>query len=867
MSSSGSQVLNFISGHNQRIGVSGSQLGHTITHHPTIHNGMQSFSQTGLHSNIADESLNHGLDHDQGEDNSIDQLIEDIVDRDLPQGVGDTVVFSSHDVSLVSQPQQMHHVMAQTKPNVTTTSMTSNSMARNASSMHANTGSPIPGQVTGGNISHANSPLSQNPSSPAIPKSSSSQVQQYKTTQMRSNRGNIATQQQPHSPQNINMGMAPSPRSAPQRSPQNPPQQSPQTPSAQSPPSNVMTQNMPSPLSTSAMNINSPVIGNMGMQHSPVPSPQSQRLSRQASPGGCNVGSPSSPAMQQTFQKTQGLPQNYMSQVNKTQSSNSTRNQVNIPSSGNTAMHGVIPVSGQNAGWTQSQFMQNQQRPSASPSQGNIPSPIPSPGQQRQTSSTQAGGNVSSPGQPRQTMQGSVPSPGQPRQPMQGSVSSPGQPKQTFQGSVPSPGQQIPRQPTTGNVQSSGQPVQQTSVLPQSQLQRQSMPGNPVIPVQQQQNVQGSILLQGQPQENIQHPRQLQRQNSQGNASTTLQQRQPVQGNLPVQLQQQTMQTTNTVAAQQLQQQNNKPSTTNSQQTVNIQANTSVATQQNTSGVAGQQVSPLDTAAVLRGLTALQGNNVIPFQLKQGTNQQLQAIKWPQNAANLDLLKQAAQVGGKPVAINTSQGQVLCYILPKNAVNTQAGASNIQGQQVKMVMLNTKTTASSNIVTTINSAGNTTATIGQKPVTVGNSKAVATINQTPIQTTASAAKPVSNVTTNVTPVTVSQRLMQTPVTSQNPIANPSTALTVNTTRITFVNESTSVDHFVSIPSDTQPLTTTVATVESKMTPTLLGDSDDSDTPLAVLAKQLKKTNGEEKKKKKKKKGEKRKKKEKGTVEK
>lgn len=868
--SSGSQVLNFMPGRDQHLVASASQLGRTMTRHASLHNGMQTFSQTGLHSNITnvEQPMNHGLDSVEGGDNSIDQLIEDIVDRDMPQGVGDTIEFSGHDVALVNQHQQIHHVMSQSTPHVTT-SLTSSSqnqmitMARNASSIHTSTGSPLPGsgQVAGANIAHAHSPLSQNPASPA-----STQVQ-YKPSQIRGNRGSIKSsvtmtaQQQPHSPQNLGMGVAHSPRSAPQRSPQNPPQRSPQTQSAQSPPSAVnpgMSQNISSPMSSGAMNINSPVIGNMGMQHSPVaspmniPSPQSQRSSRQASPGGCNIGSPANPAVQQSFPKSPGKPQSYMAQMNqpKVQNTGTGRTQINMQNTGNTSMHPANAASGQNNAWVQNQFMTNQQRQTSNTSQGGTPSP----GQQRQTNNASQGS---------------------------GSVPSPGQQRQTAQGNIPLPGQQLQRQTTAGNISSSGQQQRQTNTLPQGnvslpgQLQRQTIQGNVLLPGQQQQQaIQANISSPGQPQGNI--PSQLQRQSPQGNVSIAGQLQQPLQGNASLRTQQQRMAMQANMSTAGQQRQTSNPSGNVAQQSVNLQTNTSVAQQTNPS-IAGKPVSAFDTAAVLRGLTALKGS--IPFQIKQGTNQQLQAIKIPPNAANADLLKQAAQATGKPMTINTSQGQVLCYILPKSAVNNQAGASTTQGQQLRMVVLSTNASSGINAVKTVNSSGDGTTVVasninstGINPVMATRAKPsqqnvlISSTNQNPMHAMTTVVNSVGNdIPNNTQKVTYQKQAPVNVQVGQRLVSNPSTAQSVDTTRITFVNESTSVDHFVSIPMDTTAATT--AAVETKTTPTLLGDSDDSDTPLAILAENLRKANGEEKKKKKKKKGEKRKKKEKSGIEK
>lgn len=697
---------------------------------------MQRFSQTTLPANISnvDEPLNTDLDNEEGGGSSIDQLIEDIVDRDMPQGVGDTVVFSTHDVALGSQHQQIHHVIqAPSAPHVATNLTSSNPnqmpvMTRNSSSI--STGSPLP--VSGGNIAHAHSPLSQNPASPIIGKAPSPQMQQYKAAPLRSGRGsakktvNMPTQQQPHSP----MGVAHSPRSAPQRSPQQP--------SAQSPPASanpVIPQNVSSPMSqvspmsTGGMQtINSQVIGSIGMQHSPVASPLNiaspQRSSRQASPGG--IGSPitGTPVAQQDFSPSQGVSQNYLTQVNQ--------GKVSAPKVGSIQKPGNTRV--------------NVSKPNPSASATGIHPPVGS------------------------------------------------------------------------GVQNSG-----TNVW--SQMLRQT-----------------GVVSQG----------------------------------------------------------------TTTQQPLSMQANTT-AQPQSTTNTAGQPVSTFDTAAVLRGLTALKGSNVIPFQLKQGVGQQLQSVQLPQNAAKFDLLKKAVfvkagqgngtQSAGKPVTINTPQGQVICYILPKpnGSNNNNQASTNTQGNQVKMVVLSTSNISTGgSVVKTVNACNSNTTVLPSNVNTVftkntktssipvqQNVSFSSTLHQSPMQAMTSVVKSVgkdNNVSLN-NPNTRQPVAAGSGQGTHRTGASNITTQNVDTTRITFVNESTCVEHLVSAPGlsqsassiiTTHPLTSTVSTTATKTTPAtsslstpvLVGDSDDSDTPLAVLAETLRKSNVEEKKKKKKKKAEKRKKKEK-----
>jgi hypothetical protein len=817
-------------GHSGQVGTrqvpTGQQLGHTMTQHRPLHNGMQSFSQPNLTSNMpnmpVNEPLNASLENVDGGD-SIDQLIEDIVDRDMPQGVGEAVMFSSttHGVPLSNQHQHqsMHHVMSQntTLAGQNQRSSSPNQMSAMVRSPSSGTGgSPLAGggQVPSGkplgtNMPHANSPLSQNPASPI--KAPSPQMPQYKTSvPLRAARGakkttvKLPNLQQPHSPQNMAMGVTQgqvhSPRPTPQRRPQQPG-------NAQIPPSaanSIISQNMSSPLaqmsplaSGASQALNSQVMGNIGVQHSPVASPlnisspQSQRPSRQASPGLCNLGSPVPPVGTQDFSKTQsaGLSQVYMTQ-------------------GNAAK---VPVQQQN----------------------NL-----------QTSNNLRQSNIT-------------------------------------QSNVVRTQASVQHQPASNiGAQNNGGTLWTQNEFVSTHLQR---PVNDIV-----------------------MPTQI-------NVSS--------QGHLPLE-----------------------------QGNIDVPSNLSMAQQRNSVplSTASQPTSMFDTATVLRGLNALKGTNVIPVALKQGANnQQLQAVKLPNNAANIDLLKQAmllkagGQGGsgqgpttGKPMSINTSQGQVFYYILPKGTnISSSMGSTalNTSGQQVQMVLINTKSVSGNTSVKTVNSTvGGTTKPTAQvfslnnNFTTINNSVPRTAVNftqpvvssfvtssnptqqnfstlQNPLLGMTSVAKAMGNnniplmtpsiFQPNVTPSQHQQSTLDTSLINQlvsgqsasniSLQSNPSSVQSSGTTEITFVNECTAVDHLVSVTGmsqpasnifTTHPITPTVSTTVSKATavssvtqPSVtVGDSDDSDTPLAVVAESLRKASGEDKKKKKRKKGEKRKKKEKSS---
>lgn len=818
--SSGSQPLNYLAGHRSQVGgmqvPSAQQLGHaghTMPRHRPLHNGMQSFNQPNLTSSMqnlpVNEPLNPPMGNDDDNGDSIDQLIEDIVDRDMPQGLGDAVVFSStsHGVPMSNQHQHqhqpMHHVMAQnprsSSPSQMAAMVRSPSSGANGSPL-AGGSSQIPsGKPLGTSMPHANSPLSQNPASPI--KAPSPQMPQYKTSvPLRAARGSksvkLPNQQQPHSPQNmaigVNQGQVHSPRPTPQRSPQQPG-------NAQSPPSaasSIISQNISSPLAQMSplASGNQNIMGNIGVQQSPVASPmnisspQSQRPSRQASPGLCNIGSPIPPATAQEFPKHQAgasLTQSYMTQANTAKASvpnqNSLQNgnnlrqanitQPNVVRTQGSALHQVSSMSTQDTSrgniWTQNPFLSAQQ----------LQRPV---------------NNVATPAQV--------------------------------------------------NVSSQ----RQSEHLPQEQATIDIASNSPV-------SLQASNSV------------------SLGSLSQT------------------------------------------------------------------QPTSTFDTATVLRGLNALKGSNFLPVSFNQGgNNQQLQAVKLPNTAANIDLLKKAmmlkqggaGQTPGKPLSINTSQGQVFYYILPKGTnIGTGSGlsAQNTSGQQVKMVLINTKSSSANTSVKTVNSTVAGTAKPSAQVFSLNNNT-FSTSNS--VVTNAGFAQPVtSSLSSSSNPnlqqqnpmpgasllaksqglstfttlnqpsvvstsnqqqhLTLDANLVNQLVSGQgasniNVPSNPSSAQNVSTTQITFVNECTAVNHLVSVTGvgqmasnifTTHPVTLPLSTTVSKATamsstaqPSVTtGDSDDSDTPLAVVAESLRKAGGDEKKKKKKKKGEKRKKKEKSST--
>ncbi|XP_048576920.1 protein piccolo isoform X2 [Nematostella vectensis] len=208
------------------------QLVHN-TPHQTMHPAMSGYNQANMQRQVmSNMPVNHSLDsemegddHDNEDEGSIEKLIEDIVDRDLPQGIEDPIVFPqvSHAMPLGSQHSMIQRPGGQGQ----LVSMSLNSTAGQP------LGSPVTGSNPRGTSNNpmAGSPMGQNPGSPltmTIPGREQSANLSGSMHKSSLSLGNAAKpsikllQQQPASPQiaSPQMGMSPGHANSPRPIPQ-----------------------------------------------------------------------------------------------------------------------------------------------------------------------------------------------------------------------------------------------------------------------------------------------------------------------------------------------------------------------------------------------------------------------------------------------------------------------------------------------------------------------------------------------------------------------------------------------------------------------------------------------------------------------